>query len=157
MPFFALRMKPIQCWVLLILINFNPGMNYFIILYGLKLLVHSSYSTVQPVEFRNRSVISLHILLSLLFPLHGGIIVNPSPSFVAYMRQLFRSALVQIMACRLFGAKLLSKPMLGYCQLDPWEQTSVKFESKYKTFVGENTIENVVCQNGSHFVQGGMS
>ena len=29
------------------------------------------------------------------------------------------SALVQIMACRLFGAKPLSKPKLGYYQLDP--------------------------------------
>ena len=29
------------------------------------------------------------------------------------------SALVQIMACRLFGAEPLSKPVLGYCQLDP--------------------------------------
>ena len=28
------------------------------------------------------------------------------------------SALVQIMACRIFGAKLLSKPTLGYYQLD---------------------------------------
>ena len=28
------------------------------------------------------------------------------------------SALVQIMACRLFGAKPLSKPMLDYCQLN---------------------------------------
>ena len=33
-------------------------------------------------------------------------------------------AVVQIMACRLFGATPLSKQMLGYCQL---EQTSVKF------------------------------
>ena len=33
------------------------------------------------------------------------------------------------MACRLFGAKPLSEPMLGCCQLDPYEQTSVKFES----------------------------
>ena len=39
------------------------------------------------------------------------------------------SALVQITACRLFGAKPLSKPILGYCQL---EQTSVKSYSKYK-------------------------
>ena len=30
-----------------------------------------------------------------------------------------RSALVQTMACRLFGAKPLSEPMLGYYQLDP--------------------------------------
>ena len=35
-----------------------------------------------------------------------------SPPSTAYMRQWIESALVQIMACRLFGAKLLSKPML---------------------------------------------
>ena len=29
-----------------------------------------------------------------------------------------RPSLVQIMACRLFGAKPLSKPMLGYCELN---------------------------------------
>ena len=40
-----------------------------------------------------------------------------------YMRQWIGSALVQIMARRLFGAKPSSKPMLGYCQLDPQEQT----------------------------------
>ena len=51
-----------------------------------------------------------------------------------YMRQWIGSPLVQIMACRLFGAKPLSEPMLGYCQLDPWEQTSVEFRSKYKIF-----------------------
>ena len=32
------------------------------------------------------------------------------------------------MACRLFGAKPLSEPMLEYRQLGPWEQVSVKFE-----------------------------
>ena len=35
------------------------------------------------------------------------------------MRQWMGSALVQIMTCRLFGAKPLSKPMLGYCQRTP--------------------------------------
>ena len=35
------------------------------------------------------------------------------------MRQWNGSALVQVMACRLFGAKSLPKPMLPYCQLDP--------------------------------------
>ena len=45
--------------------------------------------------------------------------VNSSPPSAAYMRQCLEPALVQIMACRLFGAKPLSKPMLGYCQLDP--------------------------------------
>ena len=34
------------------------------------------------------------------------------------------TSLVQIMACRLDGAKPLSEPMLEYCWLGPWEQTS---------------------------------
>ena len=55
------------------------------------------------------------------------ILLNSSPPSAAYRRQWIGSALVHIMACRLFGAKPLSKPMLGYCQLDPIEQTSVKF------------------------------
>ena len=33
---------------------------------------------------------------------------------------------VQIMACRLFSSKPLSKPMLSYCQLDPNKHISVK-------------------------------
>ena len=45
---------------------------------------------------------------------------NSSPPSAAYMHQWIGSALVQIMACRrLFGTKPLSKPVLGYCQLDP--------------------------------------
>ena len=39
------------------------------------------------------------------------------PRSAAYMRHWIGSALVQIMVCRLFGAKTLSKPMLDYCQL----------------------------------------
>ena len=58
------------------------------------------------------------------------------------------------MACRLFGAKPLAKSMLAYCQLDLWEQISVKFELE---FIQENVFESVVCQNGGHFVQGEMS
>ena len=42
---------------------------------------------------------------------------NSSPPSAAYLRQWIGSALVKIMACRLFGAKP-SKPILGYCQLD---------------------------------------
>ena len=56
------------------------------------------------------------------------------------------------MACRLFGAKPLSKPMLSYCQLGSQEQTSVKFESELYIFIQENAFENV-CQNGGHIVQ----
>ena len=47
------------------------------------------------------------------------VVFKSSPSSAAYMRQWIGSALVQIMACRLFDIKPLSKPMLGYCLLEP--------------------------------------
>ena len=49
---------------------------------------------------------------AILFRSHS---VNSSPPSATYMRRLRGSALVQIMACRLIGAKPLSKPMLEYC------------------------------------------
>ena len=58
--------------------------------------------------------------------------INSSPSSAAYIRQWSGPALVQVMACRLFGANTLHEPMQAYCQLDPWEQISVKFESEFK-------------------------
>ena len=59
-------------------------------------------------------------------------VIDVPPPSATY--QGIGSTLVQIMACRLFGAKPVPEPMPTYCQLDPQEQTSVKFESKYKTF-----------------------
>ena len=59
------------------------------------------------------------------------------------------------MACRLFGAKPLSEPLLEYCLLDPWEQTSVKFESKYKFTHFLKFIWKSRRWNVGHFVQGG--
>ena len=53
--------------------------------------------------------------------------INSLSASVTYMHQYTRPSLVQIMACPLFSAKALYKPMMGYCQLDPKEQTSVKF------------------------------
>ena len=44
----------------------------------------------------------------------------------AYMRRWTVSALVQVVVCRLFGAKPLPEPMVTHCQLDPYEQTSEK-------------------------------
>ena len=71
---------------------------------------------------------------------------NKPPS-AAYMRQWIGSALVQVMASRLLGAKPLSKPVLGYCQLDPWEQTSVKFELKIFSFINIHEILfKIVCE-----------
>ena len=52
----------------------------------------------------NEMITLLNVIIKLISP--------------AYLRQWIGSALVQIMTCRLFGAKPLSKPMLGYCQLD---------------------------------------
>ena len=56
--------------------------------------------------------------------------------------------------CRLTGAKPLSKPMLGYCQLDPQEQTSMKFSSKYKFFHSRKIIWKYRLRNGGHFCRG---
>ena len=82
------------------------------------------------------------------------LLFNSSPPSATYIRQWIGSTLVQIMACCcLFGAKPLSESILvmpnnhgykavvlGYCQLDPWEQTSVKFQSNYKTFHSRKCI-----------------
>ena len=48
--------------------------------------------------------------------------------------QLIGSSLVQVMACRLFGAKPLPEPMLAFHQLDSRKQISVKFESEFCHF-----------------------
>ena len=69
------------------------------------------------------------------------------------MHHWILSALIQIMACCLFGTKPLSKPMLGYSQLNPEEQTSMKFQSKYKTFHSRKWIWKYHLRNGGHFVQ----
>ena len=62
------------------------------------------------------------------------LLINSSPPGAAYMRQWTGSALVQVMACRLFGAKPLPELMLAYCQLNSCDQTSVKFESEFCHF-----------------------
>ena len=48
--------------------------------------------------------------------------------------------LVQIMDYRLFRATPLSELYLVYCQLDPQEQSSAKYLSKYKTFHSRKCI-----------------
>ena len=64
------------------------------------------------------------------------------------MHQLTESALVQIITSHLFSAKRLPEPMLTYCQLDPWEQASVKLNMNFIIFFQEKAFQNVVCQNG---------
>ena len=44
--------------------------------------------------------------------------------------------------------------MLGYCKLDPCEQMSVIFQSKYKIAIYENATENIVGEMASIFSNG---
>ena len=60
--------------------------------------------------------------------------INSSPPSATYMHQRIGPSFIQVMACRLFGAKPLPEPMLAYWQLDSWEQISVKFESEFYHF-----------------------
>ena len=81
--------------------------------------------------------------------------VNWSPPSAAYMRQWIRSALVQLTACRLFGAKPLPEQMLGYYQLDPEEnKLQWNFYQNTELFIQENAFEKV-CEYGGHIVQAG--
>ena len=61
---------------------------------------------------------------------------HPPPPYVTYMRQWIGSALVQTMACRLFGTKPFSKPAMDYCQLEPRNilQWSFDQNTKKKSF-----------------------
>ena len=67
------------------------------------------------------------------------------------MRQWIWSALVQMMACRLFGAKPLSKPMLGYHQLDKLQRN---FDQNSNFLIHENAFENVVCEMTANLSRG---
>ena len=78
---------------------------------------------------------------------------NSSPPCAEYMRQWIGSALVQIMACCLFSANPLSKPMLGCWQLTPYKQTSVKFWSRFKIFYSWKCIWKY-CRRGDKLTEG---
>ena len=71
------------------------------------------------------------------------------------MCQWTGSSLVQVMACRLFGAKPLPEPMLVYCHLDTWEQVSVKFESELSHFHSWKCIWKCCLPKERPFCPGG--
>ena len=54
--------------------------------------------------------------------------INSFPPCAAYMRKWIRSSLVHVTACHLFGTKPSPEPMMTFCEMDPQEQTSVKFQ-----------------------------
>ena len=70
----------------------------------------------------------------------GHLRVDACPPSAAYMRYWIGSALVQVMACRLFGAKPLPEPMLTYCQLDPYEQNKIGIKVQYFSFTKMHSI-----------------
>ena len=80
--------------------------------------------------------------------------VDSAPVSAAYTRRGAGSALVQVMACRLFGGKPLPKPMLAYCQLDSQEQISERYESEFYHFHSRKCIWKCRLRNGGHFVHG---
>ena len=71
------------------------------------------------------------------------------------MRQWTGSALVQVIACRLFGTKPLPEPMLAYCQLYSWEQISMKFESEFCNLHWRKCIWNYRLLKWRPFCPGG--
>ena len=82
----------------------------------LMIYIYRQTSNIRPTKYQNLNISRLVLQLSLHNPLKPG--VKSSPLGVAYMRHWIGSALLQIMACRLFGTKPLSKPMLDYCWLN---------------------------------------
>ena len=75
--------------------------------------------------------------------------VNSSPPSAAYMRQWIGSALVHIMACRLFGTKPLSKPLPVFVNWSLGIKLQWKFNPNTKIFIHENPFKNVVCERAA--------
>ena len=76
--------------------------------------------------------------------------LRPSDAIIHLASQ---STLVQVMTCCLLDTKPLPEPTLIYFQLNLKEQTSGKFESKYKNFHTRNCFWKCHLQDICHFVQ----
>ena len=71
---------------------------------------------------------------------------NSTPHSAAFMSQWIRSGLVQKMACCLFGAKQLSKPMLAYFNWTHRNKLQRNLNQTATLFIHENASENTVCE-----------
>ena len=65
------------------------------------------------------------------------------------------SSLVRVMACRLFGAKPLPKPMFTFCQMVS-RTFLMTFPSKFESFHAIKSIWKCRLQNVGHFVLSSM-
>ena len=70
-------------------------------------------------------------------------LVNSSHPSAVYIRQWTGSTLVPIMACHLFSAKPIAKPMLAYCQFDKFQWNVSQNTS---IFIQANAFENIACK-----------
>ena len=106
----------------------------FSLQFGPKVPIDDIPALVQIMAWRRPGDKPLSELMMVRLPTHICVTrhqwFKSSPPTAEYIGRWTESALVQVMACRLSGAKPLPEPLLPYCQLDPCEQTSVKFESK---------------------------
>ena len=94
-----------------------------------------------------KHIYTLHSCLNdITWAIHT-IPINSSPPSAIYMCQWIRSALVQIMACRLFGAKPL---YLNQCWFIVNRTLGNKlqwnFNQNTKPFSHENAFENIFCE-----------
>ena len=83
------------------------------------------------------------------FTFDDVIMIKPSPPSATYMHQCTGSALVQVMAWRLFGAKPSSKPMNAGLFIVDWTiRNKLQWNSKQNTkiFIQKNASENIVCE-----------
>ena len=79
-------------------------------------------------------------------------IINSLRPGDVHMLQWTRSSLFQVKSYHLFTAKPLLEPMLIYHQLEPYERTSVNFESKHEIFLSRKCIWKCCLLHVSHFV-----
>ena len=132
-----------------------------------------SFHELKPTVFSFALVIFIcdHIVLSVtalfgcgkhrlfpdvLMPLYN-VCINSFPPSATHVRQWTGPALVQVLACRLFGAKPLPEPMPVYCRLNSWEQISVKFEWELYHFHSRKCIWNCPLPKRRPFCPGEMS
>ena len=83
-----------------------------------KTAMHSTWALIWPSIQHNNTGLQADKarIICVVWPV---LLSNASLAGVPHMRQWTGSALVQIMACRLFGAEPLPEPRLTYCKLDP--------------------------------------
>ena len=92
------------------------------------------------LQHKNNQCLGLKVLtvvimqIELIFTKHNINAFNSLRPSDAYMRQWNKPSFLLRIAHYLLGAQPLSEPMLVYCQLEPKEQTSLKFLSKFKHF-----------------------